>query len=237
MNHLALFNGIGGFQLAAKWAGWNNVAHVEIDSFCNKVVAYHFPESQCFTDIHNFTVDNYGNFLYLCQNGDVNMGQKKSTKYDNAVSLYDSGLSIQDCAEYFNISRQAMHKILLRRGCNMRDNLKHGDKNHFYRGCYGDNTKKKRVQHILDKAVRKGIVIPQSNCQICGKSKEFNDGRRGIQAHHSDYDKPLDVIWMCQECHHEWHKNNKPLNETNEGETAKGSHLGTTDIVLSGGFP
>ena len=54
LNHLSLFNGIGGFQLAAHWCGWNNVAHVEIDPFCNKVVAYHFPESQCFTDIKQF---------------------------------------------------------------------------------------------------------------------------------------------------------------------------------------
>ena len=54
MNHLSLFNGIGGFQLAAHWAGWNNVAHVEIDDFCNKVVAKHFPESQCFKDIKQF---------------------------------------------------------------------------------------------------------------------------------------------------------------------------------------
>jgi DNA (cytosine-5)-methyltransferase 1 len=54
MNHLSLFNGIGGFQLAASWMGWNNVAHVEIADFCNKVVANHFPDSQCFTDIKQF---------------------------------------------------------------------------------------------------------------------------------------------------------------------------------------
>lgn len=54
MRHLALFNGIGGFQLAAAWCGWENVAHVEIDDFCNKVVAKHFPESVCHTDIKQF---------------------------------------------------------------------------------------------------------------------------------------------------------------------------------------
>jgi len=43
MKHLSLFNGIGGFQLAAHWMGWENVASVEIDEFCNKVTKKHFP--------------------------------------------------------------------------------------------------------------------------------------------------------------------------------------------------
>ncbi len=45
MTHGALFNGIGGFQLAADWMGWENVMHCEIDDFCNKVVKKHFPNS------------------------------------------------------------------------------------------------------------------------------------------------------------------------------------------------
>ena len=32
-----------------------------------------------------------------------------------------------------------------------------------------------------------------------------------IQAHHCDYNKPLEVMWLCQKCHHEWHKNNKAV--------------------------
>ena len=46
-----LFNGIGGFQIAAYWAGWENVFHCEIDEFCNRVAARHFPESICHGDI------------------------------------------------------------------------------------------------------------------------------------------------------------------------------------------
>ena len=58
MNHLALFNGIGGFQLAASWMGWNNVASVEIDDFCNRVTAFHFPNCKQFKDIKDFTAKN-----------------------------------------------------------------------------------------------------------------------------------------------------------------------------------
>lgn len=38
-----MFNGIGGFQLAASWLGWENVFSSEIDEFCNKVTKHHFP--------------------------------------------------------------------------------------------------------------------------------------------------------------------------------------------------
>lgn len=45
MNHISLFSGIGGFDLAAEWMGWNNVAHCEWNPFCQRVLKYHFPKS------------------------------------------------------------------------------------------------------------------------------------------------------------------------------------------------
>lgn len=40
--------------------------------------------------------------------------------YTRAVELYKSGLSLADVAEQFSVTRQAMHKILTRRGVEMR---------------------------------------------------------------------------------------------------------------------
>jgi DNA (cytosine-5)-methyltransferase 1 len=53
-----LFNGIGGFALAAHWMGWANVMHCEIDPFCNKVMNKHFPNSYQHEDIRttDFTI-------------------------------------------------------------------------------------------------------------------------------------------------------------------------------------
>lgn len=51
MTHGALFNGIGGFQLAAQWAGIENVFHCEIDDFCNLIVTKRFPNSVKYGDI------------------------------------------------------------------------------------------------------------------------------------------------------------------------------------------
>lgn len=46
MRHGSLFNGIGGFQIAAEWMGWENVMSCEIDEFCNQVTKYYWPN--CF---------------------------------------------------------------------------------------------------------------------------------------------------------------------------------------------
>ncbi len=51
MNHISLFNGIGGFQLAAHWMGWNNVMSCEINDFCNSVTKYYWPECKQYEDI------------------------------------------------------------------------------------------------------------------------------------------------------------------------------------------
>ena len=51
MNHGSLFSGIGGFDLAAEWMGWNNVFHCEWMPFPRQVLKYHFPKSLSYEDI------------------------------------------------------------------------------------------------------------------------------------------------------------------------------------------
>jgi DNA (cytosine-5)-methyltransferase 1 len=51
MKHGSLFSGIGGFDLAAEWMGWENVFHCEISEFPRKILKYHFPKSICYEDI------------------------------------------------------------------------------------------------------------------------------------------------------------------------------------------
>jgi DNA (cytosine-5)-methyltransferase 1 len=55
-----LFNGIGGFALAAHWMGWANIMHCEIDPFCNNVMNHHFQNSHQHEDIRttDFTIWN-----------------------------------------------------------------------------------------------------------------------------------------------------------------------------------
>ena len=51
MNHIGLFEGIGGFSLAARWMGWDTIAWCEWNPFCQKVLNYHFPKAKQHGDI------------------------------------------------------------------------------------------------------------------------------------------------------------------------------------------
>lgn len=51
MRLLNLFDGIGGFGLAAKWMGWENVASCEIDPYCRRVLDYWFDYRYIYDDI------------------------------------------------------------------------------------------------------------------------------------------------------------------------------------------
>lgn len=43
---------------------------------------------------------------------------------------------------------------------------------------------------------------------ICEKCKSDTK----VEAHHHDYNLPLEVTFLCKACHEEWHINNTPLN-------------------------
>lgn len=51
---------------------------------------------------------------------------------------------------------------------------------------------KYRAYCMVNDAVRHGRLIKKP-CVICGKPK--------TEAHHEDYNRPLDVVWLCREHH------------------------------------
>jgi len=55
MKHISLFSGIGGFDLAAEWAGWTNVASCEINPFGRRHLAYYWPRAYHHDDIKTLT--------------------------------------------------------------------------------------------------------------------------------------------------------------------------------------
>lgn len=50
-NHGSFFSGIGGFDLAAEWAGWNNVFHCENAIYQRKLLKQNFPLAISYNDI------------------------------------------------------------------------------------------------------------------------------------------------------------------------------------------
>jgi DNA (cytosine-5)-methyltransferase 1 len=57
MIHMSLFSGIGGFELAAEWAGWQNVLSCEINTFGHKVLSHYWPEAYHHNDVHTLTYE------------------------------------------------------------------------------------------------------------------------------------------------------------------------------------
>lgn len=51
MRHGSLFSGIGGFDLASEWMGWENVFHCEWNEFGQKVLNHYWPQAISYHDI------------------------------------------------------------------------------------------------------------------------------------------------------------------------------------------
>jgi len=51
LKHIGLFEGIGGFSLAARWMGWETIAWCEWNEFCQKILSYHFHKAKKHGDI------------------------------------------------------------------------------------------------------------------------------------------------------------------------------------------
>jgi hypothetical protein len=46
----------------------------------------------------------------------------------------------------------------------------------------------------------KNCTLKRQPCEVCGAIQ--NPGKRKkIQAHHVNYNKPLEVVWLCTDCH------------------------------------
>ena len=58
-----------------------------------------------------------------------------------------------------------------------------------------NNIEKKKIHAMVYKAVQNGQIIKPLKCEGCGNTK----GK--LEAHHEDYNKPLEVKWLCAVCH------------------------------------
>lgn len=70
---------------------------------------------------------------------------------------------------------------------------------------YHERYPMKYAAHVIFRnAVRDGKVQRVYECSVCGSTEK-------VEGHHDDYTKPLDVRWLCEKCHKQWHKHNEPI--------------------------
>ncbi len=64
-----------------------------------------------------------------------------------------------------------------------------------------NNPIKARAHYAVQNSIKKGLIITKS-CEICGNK---------AHAHHDDYSKQLEIRWLCNKHHKEWHLKNEPI--------------------------
>lgn len=69
MTHGSLFSGIGGFDLAAEWMGWENKFHCEWNLFGQQVLKHYWPDAETFTDITKSEFTKYANRIDILTGG------------------------------------------------------------------------------------------------------------------------------------------------------------------------
>lgn len=235
MNGLDLFSGIGGISLALKHY-IRPIAYCEIDLYCQSVLLSRMqegdlPKAPIWDDVTSLDKACLDELLCFQKEADDMAGKlKKLTEeqVSEAVKSYDNGMSLGDLAHIFCVTRQAMWDLMKRR-TKLRPQLKYGKDNHFYRGGGRSDA---RSADILEHAIRSGKLHNPGKCSVCNDESRFADGRTAIQGHHNDYNQPLSVRWLCQKCHHEWHKHNQPIAYRGEPESTENG----IDIIF-GGFP
>lgn len=122
-----------------------------------------------------------------------------------AAKMYSSGLSIPIVANRLRIPMGSIWNILKTDGVPIRPWSQRGEGNNLYRG--GRNSHGPSTDAVWDRVKAGKIKRPQT-CEQCGLVTKTKDGRSGIVAHHCDYNKPLDVMWLCYKCHSDWHLSN-----------------------------
>lgn len=70
MKHLGLFEGIGGFALAARWMGWKTVAWVEWNKYCQQILRKNFSEAKGYGAIEDFDGFDYQDEIDILTGGE-----------------------------------------------------------------------------------------------------------------------------------------------------------------------
>ena len=78
----------------------------------------------------------------------------------------------------------------------------------LYSGLNDDERIKATCRSMTKYFIRKGL-IKKTNCVKCGSD-------RRVESHHADYSKPMEVVFLCFNCHRIHHANRETMSNNNE---------------------
>ena len=57
------------------------------------------------------------------------------------------------------------------------------------------------------RALRSGALVKGTRCEDCSVTEALG---ATLLAHHEDYSRPLEVVWLCRSCHFKRHEEREP---------------------------
>jgi ribosomal protein S27AE len=127
--------------------------------------------------------------------------------------------TVKPLEEFYKHSQMADGHLNKCKECNKNDATKHRNKNlekiraydrerakeperikattEINRAWRAEDKRRQVAHNAIARAIRNGSLV-RIPCIRCGEHKSL--------AHHEDYDKPLEVMWLCQPCHKQRHK-------------------------------
>lgn len=132
MRHGSLFSGIGGFDLAAEWIGWENVFHCEFEKYKLNQLHKNFPKSISYGDITetDFTIHRGGIDIltggFPCQDASI---AKQDGKGQQGLRGTRTGLfwqmlrAIEEIRPRYIVSENVANFLKVNRGSDIRTAL------------------------------------------------------------------------------------------------------------------
>lgn len=125
---------------------------------------------------------------------------------DQVIEMYESGIGVRDIAFRYKFSMSTVCAALKSRNVATRSSTREWER-------IADKT----TQHRVYVAIRTGHIQRPNKCETCGKVIEGEDASRKLHAHHCDYNKSYDVMWLCSRCHAKWHQANSATPRSERG--------------------
>lgn len=133
------------------------------------------------------------------------------TKPETAFSLDSEGYRCARCRDCTNTYNRSAYSRTLRKAGEARRRMR-GDEALKAKQIRKATLRAERYpeKELAKRIVRQAIVqrrlVRPAHCSQCGSEPSpKRNGVSRIQAHHADYSKPLDVMWLCEPCHHKEH--------------------------------
>jgi DNA (cytosine-5)-methyltransferase 1 len=169
MRHGSLFSGIGGFDLAAEWMGWQNVFHCEWMEFPRKVLDYYFPNADSHIDICKTDFKKYANKIDILTGGfpcqPFSMAGKRKGTDDERYLWGEMLRAVQEIKPTYVIAENVFGITNIDGGLV------------FEQVCLDLEAEGYEVQPFIIPAAAKNAPHRRDRCWFIATNSNFNDGR------------------------------------------------------------